>query len=169
MSDSLPITVVLRATDKISGTNSNFVVEMPTSLPSSSQYYSVKLLSAKLPTYNSTTLTSTITRTYITGGMEIRADFGGRTHFFDSSSSNHTLVGTLANENAHLFDGLYKTTTPIGENPTNIVSNPKHQIEIHILDDDGEFLKTTLIASPNTKSDIEPIVLMFEFQPLSLV
>jgi len=164
--DTQPITVVLRALNKVSGTNSNFVVNMPTTLPSSSQNYSVKLLSAVLPSYNSTTIATTTTRTYITGAMEIHADFGGRTHFFDSNSSNLALVGCLANENAHPFDGLYKSQVLLGENPTNIVSNVKHQIHVQILDDDGEFLQTTLIASPYTKFDIEPIVLVFEFRAL---
>ena len=164
--DSHPITVVLRATKKVSGTNSNFVVDMPVVLPSSSQSYSVKLISAVLPSHDSTTVTVSPTRVYVSGAMEIRADFGGRTHFFDSNPSNIALVGILSNDAAHAFDGLYKSQPFLGQTPTNIITNVKHQVQVQILDDDGQFLKTKMISSPYTATDIEPITLVFEFRAL---
>jgi len=167
--EKLPITVILRADDKISGTNSNFVVNLPLTLPSSSRFYSVQLLSANLPTPDSTTRVITPSSHYITGGIEIRCDLGGRTHVFDTTASNYAVVGFLANEpNTNSFQGLFQTLPLLGQTPTHIFSNVKHQIGVQLMDDDGDFLQTTLIASPYTKSEPEPIVLVFEFTPLDV-
>lgn len=160
--NELHYTVVLRASNRFNGQPTNdFTIALPVSLPSITQYYKVRLVQANIPLANQTAFGATEQR-YLTGGVEVCADFGGRTNSYDSNKSSLQTFGFLAVPRETHFSNLIVQAS----SPVHIISNPRFQnVKIQLKDASGELLKSKQSESA-TLHDPEEGVFVFEFTPI---
>lgn len=161
--NELHYTVVLRASDRISGQpTNNFLIPLPVMLPTFTNYYKVRLVQANIPLAQQTAFGLT-ERRYLTGGVEVLADFGGRTNSFDSNRASLQSFGFLAVPRQAYAGCLISQ----GQSPVHIVTNPRFQnIRIQLKDSTGAFLKSKEDGSA-TLYDCEEGTFVFEFSPIT--
>ena len=160
----MPITVVFRAVDRVSGESNNFVIPMPLSLPTYTQYWKVRMVNANLPTPLSTTYSTAETHRYVTGGVEVRADLSGRTHSYDTNRSGLMSMGFLSNSGFGFR--LHKSLIQIGDNPIHIITNPNFgNLKLQLFNSDGVLLQTRK-NSDGALTAPENGIFTFEFTPI---
>jgi hypothetical protein len=159
--NELHYTIILRTANKISGNSNNFQVALPVALPSFTQYYKVRLVQANIPLSNQTAFGLT-ERRFLTGGVEVLADFGGRTNSYDSSRASLQSFGFLAvPKETHFCNLITQSMSPV-----HIISNPRFQnIRVQLKNAEGEFL-TAKETNDGTVHFPENGVFTFEFTPI---
>jgi len=173
--NELHYTLVLRAKNRIAGTTNNFTVALPVALPSFTQYYKIHLISASLPSPD-TTLTGTSNSVqkhyydhYDTGCIEVLADFGGRTNSYDTNKSSLQSFGFLGVPEPNYHLGC---CVNFPHNPEHIVANPNFQnINIQLKDADGQPLLMVQTDNNDSTADtgrIDPLegIFTFKFTPI---
>ena len=162
----MPILVTIRAKDRISGTSNDFEALMPITLPAYTQYWKVRVVCANLPYPASDENLANPTHRYVTGGVELRMDLGGRTHSFDTSRNAFHSMGFLTSDSTGALGGHNKSLSQHGEFPTHIVTNPNYStIRTQLFDSSGDPL-LQLQISGSSLSQPEEIHLTLEFSPL---
>jgi hypothetical protein len=159
---NLPFTVVLRSKDRVVGdVSNNFTLTLPVALPSHTEYFQVRLVSAHVPMPDY--LSNSITKKYLTGGVEVCADFGSRMNSYDSGKTKFQSFGFLTVP--HSIQ-THNACINAPQNPSIVLSYPRFaNVFIQLKDSDGNMLKSTK-TSDGSHHFPPDSVFIFEFTPV---
>ena len=162
----LHYTIILKARHRAAGiTTNNFTLTMPISLPSFTNYYKIKLVSAILPLPTHDTVAETACGHYKTEAVEVLCDFGGRTNSYDTSRSSLQSYGFL---NVPKSNHNFSSCTNLPSNPEHIISNLRFStVRIELKDSSGNDLKQTAVSG-GAQTDPEEGIFCFQFTPIRI-